>query len=95
MNDKLLRELYYGNERFLGMLRRKNEEYERVEKEKGEYYKKLLSLLGEEPREWLDEIWLLEGDLQSEWGYTNFQAGLNFGLWLAVQALFVTDSQEE
>ncbi len=95
MNDKLLRELFYGNERFLGMLRRGNKEYQRIEKVKDEYEKKICNLLGEEPQKWMDEIWVLEGEMQSEWGYSNFQAGLNFGLWLAVQALFVTDSEEE
>lgn len=85
MDDRILRELYFSFEKFSEKLK-PNEEYERLFQEAGGYYDKLFGILGAEPNKWLDEVFILEGEMKAEWGFTNFQAGVKFGLRLAACA---------
>ena len=63
------------------------EEYKRLEKEAGEYYEKLNEGLNKEQREWLDKYWLASAGQEAEWGYTNFRAGLKFGVQFMLEVL--------
>ena len=53
-------------------------EYSRLKKEAEGYYDKLFGVLGEEPTKWLDEVWLLEAGMQSEFGLIGFREGIRF-----------------
>ncbi len=64
-----------------------SEEYSRLEQEANGYYDKLFGILGKEPSRWLDEIWMLEGGMRSEYGLMNFREGIRFVLRLIAEMM--------
>ncbi len=62
-------------------------EYRRIADEAFEYYEKLKNILNEEQRAWLDEIYVLSGGTESEWGHANFRMGMKLGVQLVLEGL--------
>lgn len=85
MNKSILEEIY--NSVFgAGDNLRHTVEYERLNQESDGYFDQLFAMLGKEPTKWLDEIWVLEGGMQSEFGLMGFRAGVRFAFRLIAEA---------
>ncbi len=86
MNKSILEEIYFSDcgpsETMVY-----TEEYLRLNKEADEYFDKLFAILGKEPGEWLDTIWLLEGGIHSEYGLMGFREGIRFAFRLLAETM--------
>ena len=74
MNESILEEIFYDN---CGLLVKMQytKEYDRLKHRAAGDYEKLL---GKEPSEWLDEIFLTEAGMESEFGLMCFREGVRF-----------------
>jgi len=86
MSKSILEKIYFENCSLSEGLDA-GKEYRRIADEAFEYYEKLGKVLNEEQQKWLDEIYLLSGGTESEWGYANFRLGLKFGIQLVLNGL--------
>ena len=77
MKESVLEDIF-GGDCGLREKMKKTEEYERLKTESDSYYDKLFAILGKEPAKWLDEIWLLEGGMEAEFGLMGFREGIRF-----------------
>lgn len=84
MNNSILEEIYFSVCGASENLQR-TAEFDRFNKEACGYYDKLFALLGEEPTKWLDEIWILQGGMQSEFGLMGFREGIRFAFRLIAE----------
>ncbi len=77
MNESILEEIFYDN---CGLLVKMQytKEYDRLKHRAEGYYDKLFAILGKEPSEWLDEIFLTEAGMESEFGLMCFREGVRF-----------------
>ncbi len=86
MSKSMLEEIYFCDSSMPENLDA-GKEYHKIANEAFEYYEKLEKILNEEQKKWLDEIYLLSGGTESEWGFANFRIGFKLGMQLVLEGL--------
>ncbi len=94
MAKSLLSIPYWGEDEIQKRIKR-SEKYLYYQKQAEKFYDKLFQILDKEQTEWLNNVWTNEREIELEWGFLNFQAGVNFGLRLSSEAFCDKDLEHE